>query len=131
MIKSKIIISIMITSLLLGGCTLNNHPTETIKGESIIEVGMEFSKADTILTGYRFQKNHNLQIIPQESPSGEYMSLEIYGLRRKPYIIVNYEKENGENIIRTLSLYYRKRGSKKNDPENKWINVEKIDLNNI
>ena len=91
---------------------------------------MELKKAEEILMNFGAQEA-KLQIRPEKSITGEYMNLEIYSLRQKPYIIINHEEENGENIIKTISLYYIKTDSKKNSQGRTLLNVDNIDLKKL
>jgi ribosome-interacting GTPase 1 len=113
---------LIVLSLLFNGCSS--------KVESIIEVGMEFKKADKILMNFGAQETQ-LQIKPKKSITGEYMKLKIYALLEKPYVVINHEEENGISIIKTMSLYYIRPDSKKNSQGRKWEDVVKIDLNKL
>jgi hypothetical protein len=115
-------IKLLIIMLLLGGCIS--------KVEQIIEVGMEFKKAEKIVTGSGAQEAQ-LQLRPEKSLSGGYMQLNVYALSKKTYIIINHEEENGKNRIKTMSLYSIQPDSKKNSQGRTMRNVDKIDLNEI
>ena len=91
---------------------------------------MELKKAEKILMNFGAQETQ-LQIRPEKSITGEYMNLEIYALRQRPYIIINHEEENGKYIIKTLSLYYIKPDSKKNSQDRMLKDVDKINLNKL
>ena len=112
-------IKLMIILLLLGGCIS--------KVDSIIEVGMEFKKAEKILMDFGATEAH-LQIRPEKSITGKYMKLKIYSLDKKPYIVINHEENKGKNIIKKISLYYIKPDSKKNSQNRTLKDVDKIDL---
>jgi hypothetical protein len=122
MYKINVILLIIAFLLLCIGCSS--------KVESIIKVGMELKKAEKILMNFGAQETQ-LQIRPEKSITGEYMNLEIYALRQRPYIIINHEEENGKYIIKTLSLYYIKPDSKKNSQDRMLKDVDKINLNKL
>lgn len=118
----KYFLPILILSLL----TIPTFAQE--KQTSIIKVGMEFEEAEKILKDFG-AKEVDLQVMPAKSSTGEFMELVSYVLRDNPHIIINYEQENGKDIIRELSLYYLY--EHKADPNNKYLNVTEIDLDNF
>jgi hypothetical protein len=89
---------------------------------------MELEAAEKILENFGARKA-SLQIAPVKSSTGEFMEFESYALPKKPYIIINYQREKGKNIIRELNLYYEY--NHKAHPDNKWLRVKEIDLRNI
>ncbi len=117
-------------------CSFSSPSIAEEKQNTIIKVGMDFEEADKMLETFGAKKV-NLDIMPKESSNGKFMEVQGYVLgaipwpwHKTPYIIINYEQENGKNVIRALSLYYYYYKYKSN-PNNKWLDVEKIDLANI
>lgn len=116
----------MIIPLLIFGCSPLSTAEEVRK--TVIKEGMEFEKAKKILQNFGAREVF-LQIKPVKSTTGEYMEVKCYALPKKPYIIINYQREKGKNIIRDLTLYYEYQY--KGHPDNKWLHVKEIDLRNI
>ena len=62
-------------------------------------------------------------------PVGSKDRYKSYALSNKPYVVVVYGEKNGREVVRELSLYYEVEHI--GHPDNKWLNVEEIDLRNI
>lgn len=122
----KLAAVVLALTLLGSGC--GSPPPADGGTESILRVGMEFAEAEKILQKWGAQPVV-LQIEPGKSSEGKYLQLDCYGLDRKPAIVINHEPVNGNNIIRRLNLYYTYEN--KGDPNNRWLDVEEINLNSI
>ncbi|CAB1083794.1 hypothetical protein D1AOALGA4SA_11329, partial [Olavius algarvensis Delta 1 endosymbiont] len=114
--KNKIIKFIIPLFIVIGGCTP--------KGESIIEVGMEFEKAEEILKNHGAQEQI-LQMAPPKSPNGGYMKLINYGISKNKALTIIHDEKNGKNIIVKLGI-----SSNLDQPKNSrdYTETDTIDL---
>ena len=102
----------------------NFTPLNAEEGKSIIKIGMEFQEAEKILRNFGAQETAlSVGYFGDSEPTTEFKSYIIPD--KKPIINIIYEKDN--NLIVAISLYYEY--EYKGHPDNKWLNVEEMDLN--
>ncbi len=117
------IVLVIMVFVIVYGCGCNNENIE--KPNGIIKIGMKSKEAKKLLMAY----NATEALLSIAVPVGSKDRYKSYALSNKPYVVVVYGEKNGREVVRELSLYYEVEHI--GHPDNKWLNVEEIDLRNI
>ena len=117
---------IIILILIILCITLNLNNINAEENDSLIKIGMNFLKIEKNWKKLNAQET-DLSITYPEG-YGQTNDLKVYIIPDiEPFIIIEYLIE--DNSITGLSLYYEYQH--KMDPNNKWLNVEEIDLKKL